>query len=469
MSIYARFLATDRKKPRTNVKQSEVFSINGLIYAFFLTFLLFVTLLFYTAPNPSPRPDHSAFLSQEEPVITQKSTQDIREDAAGIISADNTATAATTTPSAQNGFRQPDTINEKEALRQKETPPISDNFLSQISQSNIESTESLIQDAIKEAEMLLESLAGNNIDQIPPLPATQQPNGEKLLIPVTVLNEAVREAIVNILCTTKTGGAFRPISGSGVVIDPRGIVLTTAHIAQYFLLKDYLVENFVSCAIRVGSPAKPRYRPELLYISPRWVKDNSSSITAQNPQGTGEHDFALLRIAGPISASANPPTSFHFIRPELSDGKIKINNSVLLVGYPAGFLGGQSIQTNLYLTSTVTQITRLFTFTTGSLDSFSIGSSIVAQKGSSGGAVVSQNTGNLIGIIVTSTDGSTTADRDLRAISTSHINRSLLEETGLDLPSMLAGDPEELARLFNQDTALGLTQILLKELGEQKF
>src|SRR3989344_252919 len=53
------------------------------------------------------------------------------------------------------------------------------------------------------------------------------------------LNEQVRAAVVNILCITGSGGPLNSISGSGVIIDPRGIILTNAHVAQYFLLKNY--------------------------------------------------------------------------------------------------------------------------------------------------------------------------------------------------------------------------------------
>ena len=46
------------------------------------------------------------------------------------------------------------------------------------------------------------------------------------------LNLKARRALVNILCTTKRGGLFSPISGSGVFIDPRGVILTNAHVGQ---------------------------------------------------------------------------------------------------------------------------------------------------------------------------------------------------------------------------------------------
>src|ERR1700733_7735385 len=59
----------------------------------------------------------------------------------------------------------------------------------------------------------------------------------------TELNTQTRAALVNIECTTIAGGTFEPISGSGVVIDSDGVILTNAHVAQFFLLRDYGQSN----------------------------------------------------------------------------------------------------------------------------------------------------------------------------------------------------------------------------------
>ena len=64
------------------------------------------------------------------------------------------------------------------------------------------------------------------------------------LIPLEELNTKTRAALVNILCTTKWSGSFSPITGSGIIIDPKGVILTNAHVAQYYLLKDYLTKDF---------------------------------------------------------------------------------------------------------------------------------------------------------------------------------------------------------------------------------
>ena len=50
-----------------------------------------------------------------------------------------------------------------------------------------------------------------------------------------ILNEKSRSALVNILC--EATAPLRSTSGSGVIIDSRGVILTNAHIAQLFLFE----------------------------------------------------------------------------------------------------------------------------------------------------------------------------------------------------------------------------------------
>ena len=66
---------------------------------------------------------------------------------------------------------------------------------------------------------------------------------------------ALRNALVNIICSVPIGSDLHSISGSGIIIDSKGIILTNAHIAQYFLFAD----RDVSCVIRSGSPATNKY------------------------------------------------------------------------------------------------------------------------------------------------------------------------------------------------------------------
>src|SRR3989344_2224120 len=85
----------------------------------------------------------------------------------------------------------------------------------------------------------------------PPVSATQS---SPALSPEQI-NANARAALVNVLCVTKIGGPFAPISGSGVIVDSRGVVLTNAHVGQFFLLRDFRERGFIDCVVRTGSPA----------------------------------------------------------------------------------------------------------------------------------------------------------------------------------------------------------------------
>ena len=276
------------------------------------------------------------------------------------------------------------------------------------------------------------------------------------------LNDRVRAATVNILCQNQSASALNSISASGVVVDPRGIILTNSHVAQYLLLKDYPSPDSVQCIVRVGSPAEPRYRAELLFLPPSWIAKNAQKILDEKPLGNGEHDYALIRITGTTDHNASLPVSFSFLR--LSADPPTEGQSTLIAGYPAGFLGGAIIQKDLYAASSFAQVGQLYTFMNNTIDIFSVGGSVVAQQGSSGGAVADQG-GTLIGIITTSSEAAQTSDRDLRALSTSYIIRDFASESGTALGLFLDGDTAQEARSFAQTTAPSLTAQLVSALG----
>ncbi|MDO8590784.1 MAG: serine protease [bacterium] len=253
------------------------------------------------------------------------------------------------------------------------------------------------------------------------------------------LNDEVRATVVNILCTTISGGTLKPITGSGVIIDKRGVILTNAHIAQYFLLRDFPVKNNVDCIIRTGSPAYPKYRASLLFISPAWIEANHKNIVEQNPLGTGENDFGLLLIDSVVDPNAILPSSFPDLAPNTEEMlELSVaNDTYVVAGYPAGFLGGIAVIKDLFVSSTVAHSQKVYTFKENSVDLISLGGSVLAQKGASGGAVVRQSDKKLVGIIVTTTEEKTTGERDLRAVTTTHINRSLYASANISLPELL--------------------------------
>lgn len=282
------------------------------------------------------------------------------------------------------------------------------------------------------------------------------------------INTKTRAALVNIICTTIRSGPFNPVSGSGVIIDERGVILTNAHVAQYFLLKDYAVPGFVDCIIRTGEPARNRFKAELLYIAPQWVERNVEKIRLSEPTGTGENDFALLLIKESTNPGLSPlPERYPAIPLDVSDWALRQKSSVLVAGYPAGFLGGISIQKELYPVSSVAETGDIYSFREDTPDVINVKGSPLAQQGASGGAVVSSNE-KLFGLISTASVGATTGERELHAITGAHMEASFRERNNLSLTEMLAKtDLKQFALEFNMNTAPRLTKLLEDEINRR--
>ncbi len=180
------------------------------------------------------------------------------------------------------------------------------------------------------------------------------------------------------------------------------------------------------------------YKASLIYLPPAWITENASQITADHGTGTGENDYAFLRINATTNPSGTLPTIFPNI---LMATVIETGDGVLVAGYPAGFLDAQTIEHDLYATTAFTTIGQLYTFNDPThVDVVSLGGTVVSQGGSSGGAVVRTYDGKLSGLIATATTGTTTADRDLRAITVSYIDRSLREAGKGGLVEFLSQD-----------------------------
>ena len=271
------------------------------------------------------------------------------------------------------------------------------------------------------------------------------------------INDTARSAIVNILCTT-SGGSLRPISGTGVVIDPKGIILTNAHVAQYVLLSQSPQVN-ISCSIRTGNPATARYEPRVIYMPRVWVEEHAKDIKNSRPVGTGEHDYALIYAAAAVGSNSLP-TSFPYLSPDTREAIGFIGDQALVASYPAEFVGGQATYNSLYPSTSITTVRQLLTFGSHSVDVISLGGVIQAQSGSSGGAAVNA-WGRMIGLITTTSEGATTAERDLRAITLSYIDRDILTQTGSGLTATLAGDPSVQAVNFSKNDGLELVKLLI--------
>ncbi|HCR52417.1 TPA: hypothetical protein DIV48_02085 [Candidatus Kaiserbacteria bacterium] len=248
--------------------------------------------------------------------------------------------------------------------------------------------------------------------------------------PLISSGAALRKALVNIICRVPANVGLLSITGSGVMVHPKGIILTNAHIGQYFLFAD----RGISCVVRTGGPAVSAYKASLLYLSPAWIQANSSVLTEANPKGTGQYDFALLAVTGSATAKALP-ASYPYV--PLAAQPPNTGTPVAIASYGAQFLGPEQIESALFPTVVFGSVKDIYTFGDDTIDVLALGGSAAAQEGSSGGGVVEAD-GELVGIITTSTLQDDTGARSLHAITASYIRTEYANETGKTLSALLA-------------------------------
>ncbi|MBI2409867.1 trypsin-like peptidase domain-containing protein [Candidatus Kaiserbacteria bacterium] len=277
------------------------------------------------------------------------------------------------------------------------------------------------------------------VAKVAPPPAETTVSAAPVSLPIEASTDAgsldagaqmLRGALVNILCYAPAGGRIRSTSGGGIFIDPKGIILTNAHIAQYLLLAD----QSVSCRIRSGNPAKDMYQASLVYVSPAWLKTNPRVVTEAEADGDGQYDYALLAVTK--SMTSEPlPSRFPFI--SLSAAPPVQGVGVAIASYGAQFLDAEQIRSALYPIVVYGSVKELFTFGTNTADVLALGGSAAAQEGSSGGGVT-DSSGKLVGLITTSTVTGETSSRSLNALSATYVRAQYASETGQALDLLLA-------------------------------
>lgn len=288
---------------------------------------------------------------------------------------------------------------------------------------------------------------------------------EEVPLDTRPLDEVVQDALVNVYCQYKTDKYIRTTTGTGFFINQKGVILTNAHVAQFLLLtnRDSVVDD-VTCTIRSGNPAKARYEAKLLYISPRWIFDNSEVITEEAPRGTGERDYALLYVSRSLDTT---PLPAHF--PAIAVDTALLSRgveggTVTTAGYPAGALFRYGADAELSPVLAETKIGMLYTFGSNYADLFSISESPVGEQGASGGPIVWNDSKSVIGLIVTKGDTKTEGEHSLRALTLSYIDRTMKEETGFSLKENMQGDLALRGGIFGEAMVPFLAGILEAEL-----
>lgn len=267
------------------------------------------------------------------------------------------------------------------------------------------------------------------------------------------------EAIVNVFCTFVADDLIRTTTGTGFFIDSEGVIMTNAHVAQFLLFETTTEGGKTDCVIRSGNPATPQYYTKLLYIPPAWVQQNAKVMNDAVPMGTGERDYALLYVHSRID---NEPLPAVFPALGFDTNLLPITTrgtTATAAGYPAQDLIRNGPATDLIPQKATTKISELYTFGSNYADVISITGSQVGAEGSSGGPVLNQQ-GEVIGIIVTRGDDTVDGPGSLRAITLSHVERTLQQETGFSLTQNLSGNLSYRADVFGRTLSPFLLTIL---------
>lgn len=269
----------------------------------------------------------------------------------------------------------------------------------------------------------------------------------------------IQNSIANIFCKTQNGNAISVVTGSAVIVNPLGVAVTNAHVAQYALIEKYFKGTqgkTMNCYGRIGSPASGTYKLDVLYISPNWIRKNSRNIIDPNFTETGEDDLAIIRLI--------PTTNKPFSYTNISDDTLRAASNIYIGSYPALELRDKGLNAALYgryEQNTVRQIDYYFS----SKPIFETNPSSMGQAGSSGGGIFDTK-GNLAGTIALIIQNSNSSTPYIRGLTVDHINKTL-SESGTNITHYINDNPDIIENSFSK-TATELETILIQTLSSSR-
>ncbi|OGZ46301.1 MAG: hypothetical protein A3J54_02725 [Candidatus Ryanbacteria bacterium RIFCSPHIGHO2_02_FULL_45_13b] len=251
-------------------------------------------------------------------------------------------------------------------------------------------------------------------------PVTKEPLVSTIDTPTRLSSQMLyalaSERVVNLFCELPNNEIA---IATGVIIHPRGYILTNAHVAE--------AEQSHTCLIRRGSPAQNFAIAERVFLP----LDFSSKIHTRENLA---QDVAIWKITSTIEKNIIGTLPFFSISPD----NLPVDGAALATfSYPAELLGSHAVVSALYLSFSETQIV--------SHDAYFIESTqgLGSQKGSSGGILLDPFTGELAGLIFAINNSKTEyiSDRTLFSLTPFAIHETIRAITGKELNVYLDENP----------------------------
>lgn len=142
--------------------------------------------------------------------------------------------------------------------------------------------------------------------------------------PQALQGQQLYRAVVEIIAWADLGNGLEPVwSGSGAIIDPRGYILTNAHVVLPSEPGERVDQLQVLITEAEDRPPTPRYRAEVVQADERL-------------------DLAVIRITTDIHGNPVDPQTLHlpFVKVGDSDA-LHLGDSLIILGYPG--IGGATI------------------------------------------------------------------------------------------------------------------------------
>lgn len=290
----------------------------------------------------------------------------------------------------QQDIKNETAVKENNAIKEKNTASEADEKMLQQIQESIDKANQ----AIKEIESSL------------------QPKPEiKTRLPQSELYSKAESRVVNFLCYKSDGVGI----ASGIIISPKGHILTNAHVAEGF-------DKNYECIIRQGSPARAIGYAKLVMFP-------SAYANSKTRQEQAENDISIW-IMSKGAGEASLPESFpyydidEFYFPET-------NQPLATFSYPAELLGYETLLKSLNMLFAETIVSEFDT-------NFILSSSgLSSQIGSSGGVLVDVYKNRFAGIIFGISNNETISKRTLFSLTPNSVGRIVKNETGQTLAEFL--------------------------------